>query len=386
MIYWEIFEVVVLVPVLIAFDLLLLASILIFATSLLLRGIWKLAHLDCHRIIPLHLAIVAAVTVWTFATGLEEVIGTALQQTWRLLLGDYDGTAPLRILGGLWLCGFLGQLGRFLYQTGKLNRMRKRAGQPLTSPAFEAAKQTVGVKDAVCVEMDGLRSAGVFGLWRPVVFVPAGFQRQNTEDEQRMIFLHELYHLRCRDNWLHYGVQLLCRVFYMHLPIKRQLEALLHYRELRCDSYVMDKVASRTAYAQLLLGQAKAAQSAYPAFGGTGYQEMYARLQSAFSRAAMSRKKAAAVGLAALAAVLLASAPLYSYVPAAPGPMLYIEYTSDQMEGISVSSPQEADEIMETMEDYNYALYSDVSVWNGVLGSYSWRGGHEASTKVYMSE
>ncbi len=94
---------------------------------------------------------------------------------------------------------------------------------------------------------------GVFGIWRPVLFVPEGIAHRLPPAQFRAVIAHELCHVRRRDNLaaaIHTVVEAL---FWFH-PLVWWIEDRLAWeRELACDQEVVRAGSDPETYAEGIL-------------------------------------------------------------------------------------------------------------------------------------
>lgn len=94
---------------------------------------------------------------------------------------------------------------------------------------------------------------GVFGVLRPVIVLPAGMQAQLSGAQMEALMVHEMEHVRRRDNltaMLHMAVQ---AVFWFHPMVWWIRNHLLEERELACDEAVLRAQADPHLYAESIL-------------------------------------------------------------------------------------------------------------------------------------
>jgi bla regulator protein BlaR1 len=98
-----------------------------------------------------------------------------------------------------------------------------------------------------------LLEPGVFGIWRPVLLLPAGIQERLTPAQFHAIVAHELCHIRRRDNLaaaIHMVVE---AVFWFH-PLVWWLGAkMIEERERACDEEVLRSGSDPREYAAGIL-------------------------------------------------------------------------------------------------------------------------------------
>ena len=184
------------------------------------------------------------------------------------------------MLLAVWLCGFIAVLlygwarwrrvaaavrsstplteGRELEA---LRRIRKKAGGP-TNGVGTPARPTVAPRRFGWGGPPGLPSVvsstaklepGVFGIFRPVLWLPAGIGDRLDDAEMEAILAHELCHVRRRDNLLAAIHMLVEALFWFH-PLVWWLGARLEEeRERACDEEVVRMGGEPQVYAESIL-------------------------------------------------------------------------------------------------------------------------------------
>jgi beta-lactamase regulating signal transducer with metallopeptidase domain/effector-binding domain-containing protein len=102
------------------------------------------------------------------------------------------------------------------------------------------------------------RTPAVYGLFKPVILLPAGYFKHLSKKEARHVLLHELAHLKRGDLWLH-GLCLFLQIIYWYNPlliwVRRQMKTV---REICCDLTVANVLREGTMeYRQTLLNTAR---------------------------------------------------------------------------------------------------------------------------------
>jgi beta-lactamase regulating signal transducer with metallopeptidase domain len=111
-------------------------------------------------------------------------------------------------------------------------------------------------------------SPAVFGLFRPVVLLPATEMHELSEAEVRHILLHELAHIRRGDLVLH-AINMALLVLYWHNPLLWLLRRFFqNLRELCCDATVANTLRREvSAYRETLLNTARRLLAQPPSVG-----------------------------------------------------------------------------------------------------------------------
>ena len=161
----------------------------------------------------------------------------------------------------------------------------------------------------------------VVGFFKPRVLVPAGLFEKLSDGELEQIVMHEMEHLRRRDDWTNLLQKLSLVVFPLNpalIWIERQL---CLERELACDDRVLKVTGARKAYAACLANLAEHSlvrRGVSLALGAWERQsEVVRRVRRILARneREMSRKQVAGVVTILLAGVL-AGADGLAHVPA----------------------------------------------------------------------
>jgi uncharacterized protein (TIGR03435 family) len=126
-----------------------------------------------------------------------------------------------------------------------------RRGGPLGPPAAAEPKGS-----ALRMRMrlsDATIEPGVFGVWRPVLLWPRAMSEHLSDDQIETILVHELSHVRRRDNLTALAHGLVQAICWFH-PVVWWIGArLVDERERACDEAVVRAGRDRQVYAESLL-------------------------------------------------------------------------------------------------------------------------------------
>jgi bla regulator protein BlaR1 len=145
----------------------------------------------------------------------------------------------------IWLCGIAVVLCVLLLRWRRINAALRTA-QPFTGqlqPDFP-----IEVRSSTT-----LMEPGVIGIFRPVLLLPQGISERLQPEQLQAILVHELCHVRRRDNLtgvLHLIVE---SVFWFHPLVWWIGTRILEEREYACDEAVLESGSNRIAYAEGLL-------------------------------------------------------------------------------------------------------------------------------------
>jgi bla regulator protein BlaR1 len=149
------------------------------------------------------------------------------------------------LLLAIWGCGAAIVLFRWAFGWARI-RTAVRAASPLELAAEVPALST-----------PALLEPGVFGIFRPVLLMPAGISDRLSPEQLRTIVAHELCHVRRRDNLtiaLHMVVQTL---FWFHPAVWWIGERMIEERERACDEAVLEAGSEAGTYAEGILNVCK---------------------------------------------------------------------------------------------------------------------------------
>ncbi len=154
-------------------------------------------------------------------------------------------------LATLWLAASAARGARLWREAMRLRRLRVEArpvgcSEPLRR-LLHSGQRAVSLRH--CPEMD---RPGVVGLRQPCILLPSGIAERLDEAELEQVILHELEHLRRRDDWFN----LLQKLSLVLLPLSPALlwidRRLCFERELACDEGVVERLREPRSYASLL--------------------------------------------------------------------------------------------------------------------------------------
>ncbi len=181
------------------------------------------------------------------------------------VLTAFPSTLPQWLFTG-YILGVLWTAAGYILANCKLRRILRSSDAPDAQTADRIAQvaKIYGLKTCQTVTVDGLPSAFLWGIFRPVLVLPAG----TVPDEK--VLLHELLHLKNRDTLWSLLVCLLrcihwCNPFLMHCA-----DLCLNDLEARCDQRVLERLDGddRRDYGRALLAMANDGFPKVPASTG----------------------------------------------------------------------------------------------------------------------
>jgi Zn-dependent protease with chaperone function len=108
----------------------------------------------------------------------------------------------------------------------------------------------------LCVS-DDLRVPTAIGFTKPLVVIPSWTMQELSTLELNSILLHELAHLRRRDDWTNLIQKIVGALLFFHPAVWWIEKKLALEREMACDDLVLAQATSPRAYAECLVALAE---------------------------------------------------------------------------------------------------------------------------------
>ena len=125
---------------------------------------------------------------------------------------------------------------------------------PLLQKTLEEFDSARGVQ--ICVS-DRLRVPTAIGFTKALVVIPSWTMREISATVLNAILLHELAHLRRRDDWTNLVQKVVGALLFFHPAVWWIEKKLALEREMACDDLVLAQTASPRAYAECLVSLAE---------------------------------------------------------------------------------------------------------------------------------
>lgn len=158
---------------------------------------------------------------------------------------------------GIWVCGCFVVLARWIFawrSTAALAREAEPVSEGREFDALRRAERRTHIRRPIALAFSSREiEPGVFGMIRPVLLWPIGLSNRLDDAQIDAIMVHEVEHVRRRDNLttaIHATVEAL---FWFH-PLVRWMTARLNEeRERACDESVIEGNAKPEVYADGIL-------------------------------------------------------------------------------------------------------------------------------------
>jgi beta-lactamase regulating signal transducer with metallopeptidase domain len=155
------------------------------------------------------------------------------------------GVAAMRLSFGIW----------------KVWRLKREASCILISELPAEAQRAIAEIRAsrpveVCTSAH-VRVPMAVGFFRPTVLLPEWAMAELSDSDLTAVLLHELAHLRRRDDWTNLAQKVLGAIFFFHPAMWWVERKLALEREMACDELVLASTGNRQAYAECLVSLAE---------------------------------------------------------------------------------------------------------------------------------
>jgi beta-lactamase regulating signal transducer with metallopeptidase domain len=188
------------------------------------------------------------------------------------------------ILSLLWLSIFSGLIFITSWQLVRFKRVLQKASNAPSQDylLLQNAQHTLGFSQKIpLLYSSQVSSPLTLGLFKPAIILPIGIERQLTENQLRLVLLHELAHIQRRDilwNWLAYGITLLHWFNPLIWLASKRMKADM---EMACDAKVLAHLSTqdRNDYGLTLINLSQL-PSKHPRFShGLGILENHRELK-----------------------------------------------------------------------------------------------------------
>ena len=174
------------------------------------------------------------------------------------------------------------------------------------------------MRDAVPTEIDAdvpvlssptLLEPGIFGILHPVLLLPKGILERLRPEQLRAIVLHEMCHVRRKDN-LTFTVHMTVQGLFWFHPLTWWIGVrLIEEREHACDEAVLDSGSEAEVYAEGILNVCKfyveSPLACASGVSGADLKDRIARIMSAPVMQRLNFARKMLLGVAGFAAILL---------------------------------------------------------------------------------
>jgi uncharacterized protein (TIGR03435 family) len=150
----------------------------------------------------------------------------------------------------IWLAVAATVLTRFAINLRGLYRLRK-ASEAVTDAGLLAKVVSLGRRVRLW-QNDAIGAPVTWGIVRPIILVPAGFEELPAESRDAVIH-HELAHIRAHDFLMRGVAEIACALIWFQPLVWIVRRQLREEQELACDDGVLAAGGRPSAYAKLLL-------------------------------------------------------------------------------------------------------------------------------------
>jgi beta-lactamase regulating signal transducer with metallopeptidase domain len=247
------------------------SSIAVAFVSSLWQGLVIVCALSIFLKLVPRLSAGSRFAVW--AAGLLMTAGLTVFPLLASLAGRYEGLAtattaesgPLlrldfrwsAVIAGLWVVAALYRAVDLAIHAFRLRRLWRSAEPIEISEKLAGMIVLQGRAQVQICRTAVLERPGVIGFLAPCVLIPEWLLNRLTAPELEQVVLHEVEHLRRRDDWTNLAQKLLMVIFPLNPALWWMERMLSREREMACDEGVVRVTRAPRAYAACLASLAE---------------------------------------------------------------------------------------------------------------------------------
>jgi beta-lactamase regulating signal transducer with metallopeptidase domain len=156
----------------------------------------------------------------------------------------------------VWALLALSGITRIILGLWQLRNVRQQC-EPVNTDALPADVRELmqsfqGVRRVILLQARDFHTPKAVGFFSPAIIVPKWLLAEGTAGQIKHVLLHELAHLRRRDDWTNLLQQAVKALFFFHPAIWWMERELSLSREQACDDAVLEQTADAHDYARSL--------------------------------------------------------------------------------------------------------------------------------------
>lgn len=163
------------------------------------------------------------------------------------------------ILASIWLCGIFIATIKLCRSYLHLRALEKSA-LPLQNDnirqLFVSCLQECGItKEIPIFSTAFLRTPILVGFWKPRIYLPISILNDSSQEDSRLILIHELSHHKHKDNLINHFINLAGVLYWFHPFIRFAFKDMRSMQEMACDAAVLEALdaSQRLEYGNTLL-------------------------------------------------------------------------------------------------------------------------------------
>jgi beta-lactamase regulating signal transducer with metallopeptidase domain len=150
------------------------------------------------------------------------------------------------------------RVGVGLWQLRKLRANCSAIDITTLDPVLRSTLHTFrAIRSVELRQSDRLQVPTAIGFLKPAVVLPTWAMQDLSTEELNAILIHELAHLRRRDDWTNLAQQIVKALLFFHPAVWWIESKLALEREMACDDAVLAETANPRSYAQCLISMAE---------------------------------------------------------------------------------------------------------------------------------
>lgn len=147
-------------------------------------------------------------------------------------------------LASIWLCGMIItaiKLCRSYLHLRTLETSALPVQNDNVRQLFVSCLQECGItKEIPIFSTAFLRTPILVGVWKPRIYIPISIMNDSSEEDLRLIMMHELAHEKHKDNLVNHFINLAGIVYWFHPFVSFAFKEMRSIQEIACDEAVLE--------------------------------------------------------------------------------------------------------------------------------------------------
>jgi bla regulator protein BlaR1 len=244
------------------------------------------------------------------------------------------------VLPAIWVFGIVAVVMFWLMRWQRVARVLRGAVMVREGRAFARLRRLD--PRTKLVSFEGSIEPGVFGILRPVLYLPDGIAEHLDDAQLDAIFLHELTHIRRRDNLTASLHMLVEAVFWFHPLVWWMGARLVEERERACDEEVVRLGSDPEVYAESILKICRRyLESPLACVSGVTGSDLRKRIEAIMASRVIFRLNFAKKSALAVAAGVALALPILIGIVNVPGIRAQVKGPTPKFEAASIRLSRE---------------------------------------------
>ncbi len=241
----------------VTFDFIVLLSIVFCITWLCIKCLSSILYKKTCKL-GLTFPIILLCSVFCVLTPLSHLCAFLFEKLLSVFTYEQDISLLVSIASVLWAGFALLKFTRHLYRRTILGMLINQSENISGYDVFERAREATGTTIHIILKITEIKEVASFGVFKKYILLPNKFEDTYSQDEQYLLFLHEITHIKNGDTVKCFILEILKCVFWFHRLVLYEINKYMGDLEIMCDSSVIKTCKiDPYKYGELLLKETK---------------------------------------------------------------------------------------------------------------------------------